>query len=404
MSGERELLVRLDRQAAEPLARQLGDALRDAIRCGKLRPGTRLPATRTLAADLGVSRGVVVEAYEQLTAEGYLDSRAGGAGTFVKAIELRGAGSGPGRRLLHRETPTAVLDARPGAPDLALFPRALWANARRRVLHQAADLDLGYPAPWGVPALREQLAGYLGRVRAAIGSPQTIVVTTGASQALSLMARVLLTRGHRDLAVEDPSNPVHRALLVKYGIGIVPVAVDDEGIDVAALQRTGARAVLVTPAHQFPSGVLMSPARRQALLRWARDADGVIIEDDYDAEYRYDGRSTMCLQGEDPMRVALVGSTSKTLAPALRLGWIMPPMGLVRAVAELKRDDDLGSEVLTQLAFAHLLDTGRYDKHLRTTRDVYRHRREHLAGELGIHVPDWRIKGLAAGQHISVEL
>jgi GntR family transcriptional regulator / MocR family aminotransferase len=404
VAGERELLVRLDRDAAEPLARQLSDSLRDAIRCGKLHPGTRLPATRTLAADLGVSRGVVVEAYEQLIAEGYLDTRAGGAGTFVKAIDVRATGSGLGSRLLHRETRAAVLDARPGAPDLAAFPRSLWSAAVRSVLHEAADLDLGYPAPWGVPALREQLASYLGRVRGAIGSPDTLVVTTGATQALSLTARVLLARGHRSLAVEDPSNHVHRTLLARHGMRIVPVAIDQEGIDIAALEHTGARAVLVTPAHQFPSGALMSPARRQALLQWARAADAVIIEDDYDAEFRYDGQSTMCLQGDDPMRVALVGSVSKTLAPALRLGWIMPPMGLVRAVAELKRDDDLGSETLTQLAFARLLHTGRYDKHLRTTRDQYRQRRQNLVQELRTHLRHWNVKGLAAGQHVSVEL
>jgi GntR family transcriptional regulator / MocR family aminotransferase len=403
VSDARELLVRLDRDAGEPLAKQLGDALRDAVRSGRLPPGTRLPATRTLAGDLAVSRGVVVEAYEQLVAEGYLVGRAGG-GTWVAA------GGGPPaepaghrvRRPWHRDGPVAVVDARPGAPDLGLFPRSGWEAGVRQALRVPADL--GYSAPWGTAALRREVAGYLGRVRGAVVAADSVVVTTGATQALALLTRTLARRGHRRLVVEDPSNAVQRGLLAGHGLEVLDVPVDDEGIDVAALARTGTRAVLVTPAHQYPTGVLMSGARRAALLSWARDTDGVVIEDDYDAEFRYDGRTTMCLQGDDPMRVALVGSVSKTLAPGLRLGWVVPPMGLVRAVAEVKRDADFGSDTITQLAFADLLASGRYDKHLRAARMRYSHRRGLLVAELARLLPDWTVGGLPAGQHLSVEL
>lgn len=398
VTDERELLVKLDRSSTIPLAMQLENALRVAVLSGRLPPGVRLPATRTHAVDLGVSRGVVVEAYEQLVAEGYLIGRAGG-GTSVRDGSWAGHSDAG-----FRDPAFGLLDVRPGAPDLANFPRSQWRASFTHALRQATNAELGYVAPWGLPLLRAELARYLGRARGAVATADSLIVTSGATQALTVLVRTLVRHGHTSLALEDPSNAVQRGVLSSHGIQIVDVPVGDQGIEIDALVRTRARVVLVTPAHQFPTGVLMSPQRRTELLRWAAEVDGLIIEDDYDGELRFDGRVATCLQGEDPERVILVGSASKTLAPGLRLGWVRPPQTFVDAVAETKRDDDFGSDVMTQLTFAHFLHSGRYDKHLRAARRLYRRRRESLVRALRQQLPDWRIWGFAAGQHLSVEL
>jgi GntR family transcriptional regulator / MocR family aminotransferase len=392
-TSSRELLVALRRQDG-PLHAQLESQLRAAVRSGRLAAGERLPSSRALAAELGVSRGVVVEAYGQLAAEGYLAVRPGAAPRVAAgAAEAVGHTS---------ERPPALprYDLRPGTPDLALFPRAAWAAAQRRALREVADADLGYPPPGGHPRLRRALAAYLGRVRGVQAAPERIVVCGGVAEAVALVARVLRAEGARRLAVEDPSHPGTRELMGHGGLELVPVAVDEGGIDVAAVAAAGVDAVLVTPAHQSPTGVVLDPPRRAALAAWARDTGALVIEDDYDAEYRYDRHPVGALQGLAPDHVVHVHSVSKSLAPALRLGWAALPARLVAAVVEEKRLSDLGAPVLEQLTLAAFLERGELDRHLRRTRPAYRRRRDALLAALA----GLEVEGVAAGLHVLARL
>jgi GntR family transcriptional regulator/MocR family aminotransferase len=393
-----EALVQLDR-GRPGLADQLIDALRDAIADGRLAPGTRLPSSRALATDLKLSRGVVVEAYEQLVAEGRLLSRQG-AGTVVA-----GFGSEPVARpaALPDRGPVAVL-LRPGVPDLGMFPRAAWRRVYEKTLAQMADAALDYGDPSGVRRLRAELASYLGRVRGARVDPGGMIVTTGAAQGFAVLAAALRASGATAIGFEEPGSYGVRGHLESHGLRLVPVPVDRHGLDVAALERAGPPAVFVTPAHQFPTGVVLAPARRAALVEWARRTGGLIVEDDYDAEFRYDRDPVGCLQGIAPDVVAYIGSVSKALAPALRLGWLAVPGKWRDAVAERKAWADLGGPVLEQLAFAELLAGGGYDRHLRRTRLEHRRRRDALVAALRRHLPGLRISGVAAGLHLVVEL
>lgn len=394
-----ELLVELDRRSRRPLRAQLEDGLREAVRSGRLAAGSRLPATRSLAADVGVSRRLVVDAYAQLLAEGYLVARAG-AGTFVAGAAApapRAPGERPARRL--------AFDFFPGVPDLAGFPRRAWLRALRETLREAPDAALGYPDPRGAPELRAALAEHLARVRGVVADPERILVCAGVAQALALLARAL--PGAR-LAVEDPSLPVHRAILAGGGAKLVGLPVDERGAraqELASLAREHGEiaAAIVTPAHQAPTGVALSPERRAALLAWAR-AGGVVVEDDYDAEYRYDRPPLGALQGLEPERVIYTGTVSKTLAPALRLGWLVLPGALLERVMAAKAASDHGSPTLDQLALARLLQSGAYDRHLRAARRRYRARRDALAGAVERHLPGARVTGLAAGLHALVRL
>jgi GntR family transcriptional regulator/MocR family aminotransferase len=392
-SSSRELLVALRRRDGA-LHAQLEAQLREAVRSGRLAAGERLPSSRALAAELGVSRGVVVEAYGQLAAEGYLTVRPGAAPRVAA-----GAAAAVDRP---PEPPAARprYDLRPGTPDLSLFPRTAWAAAQRRALRETADADLGYPPPGGHPRLRRALAAYLGRVRGVQAAPERIVVCGGVAEAVALVGRVLRAGGARRVAVEDPSHPGTRELMAHGGLELVPVPVDEGGVDVAAIARAGVDAALVTPAHQSPTGVVLEPSRRAALAAWARDAGAVVIEDDYDAEYRYDRHPVGALQGLAPEHVVHVHSVSKTLAPALRLGWAALPARLVPAVVEEKRLSDLGAPVLEQLTLAAFLERGELDRHLRRTRPAYRRRRDALLAALA----GLEVEGVAAGLHVLVRL
>jgi GntR family transcriptional regulator/MocR family aminotransferase len=388
-----ELLVAVSREAG-PLHAQLETQLRAAVQSGRLSAGERLPSSRALSAELGVSRGVVVEAYGQLAAEGYLAVRAGAAPRVAA-----GAAAAPARPA---GAPAAPLryDLRPGTPDLALFPRAAWAAAQRRALREAPDADLGYPDPAGHPRLRAALAAYLGRVRGVQAAPERIVVCGGVAEALALVCRVLAAGGARRLGVEDPCHHGTRGLIAHNGLEPVPIPVDGDGVDVAALAAAAPEAVLITPAHQFPTGVVLEPGRRAALLAWARATDAIVVEDDYDAEYRYDRHPVGALQGLAPDHVVHVHSVSKTLAPGLRLGWAALPARLAPPVADEKRFSDLGSPVLEQLTLAAFLERGELDRHLRRTRPHYRRRRDALVRALsGIEV-----EGIAAGLHVLARL
>jgi GntR family transcriptional regulator/MocR family aminotransferase len=395
-----ELLVELDRAAGAPLRAQLEEALREAARSGRLRAGTRLPATRALAADLEVSRRLVVDAYAQLLAEGYLVARAG-AGTFV--ADGARAAPPPAAELPQR---TPAYDFFPGYPDLAGFPRRAWLRALRETLREAPDTALGYPDTRGAVELRRALASHLRRVRGVVADPEAIVVCAGAAQAFALLAAAL---GGPRLAVEDPGLPAHRAILARHGARLHPLPVDEHGARVAELGELaagegGVEAVLVTPAHQSPSGVALAPGRRAELLAWAGRTGGLVIEDDYDAEYRYDRAPLGAMQGLAPDRVIYMGTVSKTLAPALRIGWLVLPAALVRAVAEQRLLSDHGGPTLDQMALARLIDNGGYDRHIRQARRRYRARRDALVRAVAEHLPGAHVTGLAAGLHAIVRL
>jgi GntR family transcriptional regulator/MocR family aminotransferase len=409
-----ELLVRLDRSAGQPLRAQLEASLREAIRGGRLRAGERLPSSRELARELGVSRGMVQDCYGQLLAEGYLTSRTGSA-TRVADISGQQAGDqpaagpaaaspaplSPGRP--PREPPL-IADFKPGVPDLSSFPRTDWAWAVKQACTEVASADLGYGDPRGSSVLREVLAGYLRRVRAAATSPERMIISTGFAQGVNLVLRALARQGGVTcVAFEDPGYGSARAdetvrAALAMGISVSYVPVDEQGLVVSELVDTGAQVVVVTPAHQSPTGVVLSPARRHALTDWARRG-GYVIEDDYDSEFRYDKEPVGVLQGLAPDQVFLLGTTSKALAPAVRLGWVHAPSVLAAAVAAEKEMSDRGSCMLDQLALATLLTTGRYDRHLRRMRSVYAARRTALTEAFARHAPRVQLTGLAAGFH-----
>jgi len=358
-----------------------------------------------LAADLGVSRGVVVDAYAQLAAEGFVSSRPG-SGTVVtdtgaqhpaRAAKLLIAAPAAG-------STAAEIDLRPGPPDLSTFPRAAWAKASRDVLRTLADAELGYTPPWGVEVLREHLSEYLARVRGVMTEPSNILVVTGVTQGITLLVRVLHAAGVLDLAVEAPSNSVQRQVLARYGVRVWDVPVDKDGLVVEALARTPCRAVIVTPGHQFPCGMVMSAVRRSALTRWAEERDGVVVEDDYDTVFRYDKQQIGAVQALSPGRVALVGSVSKTLAPGLRLGWLVSPPGLLTELRTTKRDDDFGTNTLEQYTLARLMDTGEYDRHVRRLRKHYQRRRDSIVDALEHEIPDTTAEGYTAGLHLLLRL
>jgi GntR family transcriptional regulator/MocR family aminotransferase len=394
-----DLLVHLDRGAGTGLRAQIERQLRSAVREGRLHPGTRLPSSRALASRLGVARGVVVEAYAQLAAEGWVTSRQG-SGTRV-APTAAPPQPDPDPWPFEAAFP---YDFALGVPDLAAFPRAAWLSSMRRVLREMPDARLSHPDPRGAPALRTALAAYLGRVRGVATTADRIVVTTGFWQALGLVCSTLAARGATRLAMEDPSFVYHRHVVRRAGLEPVPVPVDDAGLRTDLLAATGADAVLVTPAHQSPTGVVMAPGRRAALLAWAHEHDTLIIEDDYDAEHRYDRDPVGALQGLAPERVVYGGTASKTLAPALRLGWVALPASIARAVAAEKGLADGGSPVLEQLVLADLIERGDLDRHLRRTRAAHRRRRDALADALAEHLPQARLTGIAAGLHAAVQL
>jgi GntR family transcriptional regulator / MocR family aminotransferase len=393
-----ELLLPV-RRGAGALRAQLERHLREAVRSGRLRPGSALPSSRTLAEQLGISRGVVVEAYDQLAAEGYLVARPGSATRVADAALVGAAPPSPA-------APSKPLryDFRPGVPALDSFPRSAWLASLRKALKEAPHAALGYGDARGQQALRQALAAYLGRVRGVAANPDQVLVCSGFAQGTALVCRALGRRGARRVAMEDPCHPGQRAIVAAAGLEPVPVPVDDHGIQVDRLAAIGADAVLVTPAHQFPTGTVLAATRRGALAAWAQRNEAVIVEDDYDAEFRYDREPIGAVQGLAPDRVVYAGSASKTLAPALRLGWLVLPAWLTDAVAEQKALDDLASPALEQLAFADLLGRGEVDRHLRRNRARYRARRDALVAALGVHAPQVRVGGIAAGLHAVAEL
>ena len=395
-----ELLLPVRRGAGATLGNQIEERLRAAIRDGALRPGARVPSTRDLARQLGISRRVVVDAYAQLAGEGYLAVRQG--------ARPRVSESAAGRRAAPAaQTPRearARFDFRPSTPDVSAFPRAAWLRSLRWAVSAVTDADLGYGDPRGVDVLRSALAAYLGRVRGVVADPEHVVVTNGYTQGLGLLCRALQTAGAARIALEEPGNPEDALVAVRAGLEPVRVGVDAHGIRLGELQRAGVAAVALTPAHQNPSGVVLSGERRESLLAWLRLQGGVAIEDDYDAEYRYDRPAIGALQGLDPDRVVYAGSLSKTLAPALRLGWLVVPPSLLAAVTEEKLLADRGTARIEQYALADFLERGELDRHLRRTRISYRKRRDALVQALAESLPEATVRGAAAGLQVTVEL
>jgi GntR family transcriptional regulator/MocR family aminotransferase len=387
-------LVAVDRADPRPLHEQLERALRASIRSGRLAAGTRLPSTRGLSAQLGVSRAVVTAAYTQLAAEGYLVTRQGAPVRVSEAI--RGAADRPAARSL---VTGFAYDLRPGLPDIAGFPRSRWLHALTAAWRRAPAALLANPDPRGIPELRDALARYLDRVRGAAADPELMLVCNGFTQGLSLTCRWLRSYGVERIAVEDPGWHPHRLVLEQAGIVAVPVPVDGDGLDVAALVATDAAAVVVTPAHHFPTGAVLARDRRAALLEWAERHDRLIIEDDYDAELRFDGMAVGALQGLAPERVLYIGSASKRLAPGLRLAWMLLPSWLTWPVVSAKSVEDSGSEVLGQLALTDLIARGELDRHLRRMRLRYAARRVSLLAALGERLPAAVMGDDRAGLH-----
>ncbi|MDJ0342070.1 PLP-dependent aminotransferase family protein [Streptomyces sp. H10-C2] len=384
-------------------------ALREAIRSGRLAPGTRLPPYRSLSADLGIARNTVAEAYAELVAEGWLTARQG-SGTRVaprtaplKPAPVRGPDAVRGAT---PAPPTATRSAPPaysllqGRPDAASFPRAAWLTSARRALTAAPNEAFGPGDPHGRPELREALAEYLARARGVRTEPDRIVICSGFAHALRLLTQVL--RG--PMAVEAYGLGFHRGILAAARVRTVPLSVDADGARTGELAASGAKSVLLTPAHQFPTGGPLGPERRAAVVDWARTTAGFVLEDDYDGEFRYDRQPVGAVQGLDPERVVYLGSVSKSLSPAVRLGWMVLPGRLVNEVVAVKGEREGTAGALDQLTLADFIGSGSYDRHVRRMRQRYRRRRDQLVTALAERAPHIGVSGVAAGLHAVLDL
>ena len=376
----------------------LENALREAVRTGRLAAGARLPSSRTLAADLGIARNTVAEAYGQLASEGWLVA-AQGSGTRVagQVAAARSAASSAAA-----EVSRFRYDLRAGSPDLSSFPRTEWLAAARRALLGAPAEAFGYTDPRGRPELRAALAGYLARARGVRVVPERIVICSGFTQSLGLLCQVLRARGATTLAAEAYGLASNRSTATAAGLRLQTLPVDDHGARIQELAR--ADAVLLTPAHQFPLGPALASSRRTQVIQWTLDTAGLIIEDDYDGEFRYDRQPIGALQSLAPEQVVYAGTASKTLAPGLRLGWLAVPAHLIGDVAEAKAAADRHSSTLDQLTLAEFISRGGYDRHIRRRRLIYRRRRDRLLAELHRHAPQLQVLGIAAGMHALLQL
>jgi GntR family transcriptional regulator / MocR family aminotransferase len=376
----------------------LESALRDAVSTGRLRPGVRLPSSRALAADLGVARNTVAEAYGQLVAEGWLTA-------------LQGSGTRVARRpgAVEPTVPDAARSARPyrfdlgpGSPDVSGFPRSAWLMATRRALAEASYRSLDYADPRGLPELRAALADYVSRARGVRATPERVLVCSGFTQGFRLLCETLRARGALTLAIERYIQPATAEAARACGLRLATMDVDDEG---AAVEQLGsADAALLTPAHQFPIGAPLVARRRVIAVDWALESERLIIEDDYDGEFRYDRHPLGSLQALAPQRIVYAGTASKTLAPGLRLGWLVLPKDLVDDVVAAKALADRGTSAVDQLVLAEFIVSGAYDRHIRRSRLIYRRRRDRLVATLRRLAPRVRISGIAAGLHALLEL
>ena len=394
-----DLFLNLGGERRRGARRRIEEGLREAIRSGRLGYGAKLPPTRPLARDLGVSRGTVMQAYAQLAAEGWISGRRGSA-TRVAVRSEQLPGPEPARRRPTRWR----FDFRAGRPDPSSFPRREWLRALRHALPRTSDEAFGYGPPEGQFELRVELAAYLARARGLRVDAEQLMITAGFTQSLGLLARALAAAGVRRVAMEEPSMNLHRAIVRAAGQELVLLAVDEHGARVDELEHARVGAVVLTPNRQHPTGVLLSPARRATLLDWARATGAIVIEDDYDGEFRYESRPVGPLQGLEPAVVAYGGTASKTLAPGLRLGWLALPESVRPAVVHEKELADWHSSALEQIALAELLRSGAYDRHVRKMRLHYRRRRDRLVEALQDRSPGLEIAGTAAGLNLLIPL
>lgn len=394
-----EILLTVDRNAPESLSAQIERQIREAVRSGALRPGAAVPSMRDLARDLGISRPTVMEAYAQLAAEGYLALRQG-AGPKVAELTPREAA-------LVTPPPIPSIELRysfrTGTPDLASFPRTRWVRATTAALTKMQVEEFGYGHRHGAAPLRQALVDYLGRVRGVTADARQVLIIGGFDQARSFMAETLRQRGVKRIAVEDPGYG-DRQVFLGTGFELIPVPLDDDGLRVDLLEATKAEAVLVTPAHQYPTGVVMSGARRLELAAWLQKHDAIALEDDYDAEYRFDRAPIGALQGLAPGHVVYAGTVSKTLAPALRLGWLVVPPQLLETLMTIQHLADNGRSRLEQHVLAEFITSGDFDRHLRKMRAIYRDRRATLLEAVAQELPEAAVGGVSAGLHACVAL
>jgi len=382
----------------------LETALRDAVRTGRLAPGVRLPSSRDLAADLGIARNTVADAYGQLVAEGWFEARTG-SGTWV--TERPAPAARPPAQPAHGSAAPRY-DLRAGVPAISAFPRRAWLAAARTALNSADDSPLGYPDPRGLPALRMALTAYLGRARGVIASPENVIICAGFAHGLALICRVLAERGGGVVALEAYGHPLHRRIAASQGVRPNSLPVDEGGAVPGALDGPGelaaVSAVVLTPAHQYPLGMTLAPARRTAFARWAARTGGLIIEDDYDGEYRFDRQPVGAMQALAPEHVVYAGTASKSLAPGLRLGWLVVPATMTEEVVAAKETSGGINGTLDQLTLAAFIESGGYDRQIRQSRLAYRRRRDRLIAVLRRQAPATRLTGIAAGLHALAEL
>ncbi|SDS99510.1 MocR-like pyridoxine biosynthesis transcription factor PdxR [Microlunatus soli] len=383
-----------------PLSRRLMNALRSGIRDGRLPAGSALPPSRLLAGELGCSRWAVTEAYGQLVAEGYLSANQGSA---TRVRDLGAVQTGARSRPIPVEQ-RPRFDLAPGVPDLAAFPRSRWAESYRRAVLERPTGRLTGSAMIGSLDARTVITDYLRRTRQVLENPTQLNLSTGATAATGWVARLLFATGHRRIAVEDPSWHGLRDAARRVGLELVPIEVDQDGLRVEQLDDHDVRAVIVTPAHQFPTGVALSASRRLALIDWARRVDGTIIEDDYDAEFRYDRRPVASLQGMAPDRVVLVGSVSKTLTSSVGLGWVVLPQQLIMQILAEDLERGAGPSGFVVDAMGTMIKNGWYERHLRSTRTTYRRRRAALLAAIEELLPQCRVTGMPAGLHLVLRL
>ncbi|GAA1693249.1 PLP-dependent aminotransferase family protein [Kribbella yunnanensis] len=374
----------------------LVQALHASIRSGRLPAGTRLPSSRSLAKDLGIARNTVADAYGQLVAEGWLTARQGSATVVASRATIA-----PTPIVTLPPIRTYRYDLTPGSPDVSTFPRGEWLAAARKAWPAAPNEAFGMGDPRGRIELRRTLADYLARARGVRADPERILICSGYVQALSLLCEAVHNLGGTTVATEEFGYDLHRDVIRARGLRPVPLALDEYGADVS--QLTG-QAALLTPAHQMPTGVPLSPERRTAVVEWAAKSGAVVIEDDYDGEFRYDRQAVGALQALDPERVVYTGTASKSLAPGVRLAWMVLPQHLIEPVIAVKRVADYQTGTLEQLVLAEFIASGHYDRHVRRSRLHYRRRRDRLVELLAERAPNVKVAGIAAGMHVLLDV
>ncbi|MBE4908381.1 PLP-dependent aminotransferase family protein [Bacillus luteolus] len=396
----------VDRSIQKTLTQQIYEQLRNSILNGELNRDVKLPSTRELSTSIGVSRNIVLEVYNQLVDEGYLIVRPR-SGTFVA----------PGSSLIKLTTNeskveikkqnkgyTDVIDFRAATPAMDHFPRKVWGRLAKEVCYEAPDQLFGYHSPEGLVELKEELSRYLLRTRGVVSDPAQIIITSGATQALSLITELLL-KENQLVAVEDPVTDEMRTIFSYGGATIIPVPVDDKGIQPEFLSEdTPPSFIFILPSHQFPLGGTLTIQRRIQLIEYARKFNCYIVEDDYDSEFTYEGTPVHSVQGLDPERVLYVGTFSKILSPALRIGYVVLPEPLIEECKKLKWYTDRHHPSLEQLMLTRFIKEGFLDRHIRKMKRIYKQRREALVSSLKNHFPDSRILGHAAGMHLVVEI